>query len=54
MRARGKVGTQGRFSIPKKIRDKMGINEETFFEIQTAGSHKLIITLVGNIPKEEF
>lgn len=45
LRERGIVRSSGRITIPKDIREKLGIKEGTFYEMEVYGKDKILITV---------
>jgi len=44
LKSRGVVGSKGRITIPKSVRESLKITEGTFFEMEPHGSDKALIT----------
>lgn len=49
MRERGIIRKQGRLTIPKRIREQLGIKNGTYYEMEVYGKKKdkLLITIMG-------
>lgn len=51
LRSRLMVSTQERITIPEEIREKLGIKEGTFLEMEIYGKDKILIRILGFRPE---
>ena len=51
LRSRLMVSTQERITIPEEIREKLGIKEGTFLEMEIYGKDTILIRILGFRPE---
>lgn len=46
LKYRGVIRKDGRVVIPKEVRSRLGLSEETFYELEVYGKDKILITVI--------